>query len=164
MGLGWRNHDGFHSMEKTRMLVASQDAYQDLRKNDAISTSTKLYGVCRIPLKFEVERETLQINVLMDDNMGTVLQVVLKESKRDEDVTDHVIKVVRVSSKKTSSGPFITGIPSTVQAHQYCTQSTAHGSRAASTATSPTGGSTNVPMHFGISSSTGMYYDNRKEG
>jgi hypothetical protein len=101
MGLGWREHDGF-----TRMLCASQELYQELRKSIAISTSTKLYQVCRIPLKIEVERDTIEISVLMDEFYGTVLQYILKESKKDVDVTDHVIKVACVSSRRMSEDNF----------------------------------------------------------
>jgi DNA polymerase III alpha subunit len=132
MGLGWREHDGFTRTEKTRMLCSSQEGYQELRKSIAISTSTNLYGICRIPLKFEVEQDTIEISVLMDECYGTVLQCILKESKKDVDVTDHVIKVVRVPTRRTSEYNFdiadsvvpksAVGVP--LQA--YCSQSTVH--------------------------------------
>jgi hypothetical protein len=158
-------------MEKTRMLCASQEVYQELQKSAAISTSTKHYAVCKIPLKFEVERDSIEISVLMDEFYGTVLQCILRESKKDVDVTDHVIKVVRVYSRRMSKDPFdiadsvvpesAVGVP--LQA--YCSQSTVHSQyRTPNHSTNGSTGTTNVPMLFGLGTNFAGMYASCKEG
>jgi hypothetical protein len=101
MGEGWKTDMRFDPSVRIKMLVQCELAVQDLRKATQISSSISLYGICKFHLKFEVERTLVHYKVLMDENLGAVLHVVVKEQKKDEDTTDHVISVVRVSSSRT---------------------------------------------------------------
>jgi hypothetical protein len=140
------------------MLCTSQEVYQELRKTAAISTSSKLYAVCKIPLKIEVKQDTIEISVFMDEYYGTVLQCILKESKEYEDVTYHVIKVVQVRSQRTTPEPFdiadsvLPDLAVAVSEVQYSTQSTIQ-THYGTPSTGPRS-STHLPMEFGI---PGMY-------
>jgi hypothetical protein len=171
LGIGWREHDGFTPMEKTRMLCGSQEVYQDLLKTAVISMSTKLYAVCKIALKFEVERDSIEISVLMDEFYSTVLQVILKESKKDKDVSDHEIKVVWVSSHRTTSEPFdiadsvVPDVAVAVSEQQHSTQSTIQSQQCTPSTGLHSG--TQVPIQFGIGTSTnfpGMHCSVCEEG
>jgi hypothetical protein len=106
---GWSMDDKLDPNHKARMMVGVETAVEKVCKDAKVSHRTKMYAVCKIKLDFEVDRLMVDKLVLVDQHHGLLLQVILKEAKKDEDTTDHVLDVVRIASTRnvgTADIPF----------------------------------------------------------
>jgi hypothetical protein len=99
---GWSIDDKLDTNHKARMMVGIEQAVEHVCKAAKVAHRTKMYAVCKIKLNFEVDRLMVDKLVLIDEHHGLLLQVILKEAKKDEDTTDHVLDVVRIASTHDS--------------------------------------------------------------
>jgi hypothetical protein len=103
MNRGWqRNNKQIDDNHRVRMMLACETSVENVCKSAKVANSQKMYAVAKIKLDFEVDRIMVDKLVLVDENNGLLLQVIVKEAKKDEDHTEHVLDVVCVGSEPDS--------------------------------------------------------------
>jgi hypothetical protein len=88
---------------RLRMKTESELCVNKLCKSVGISSTGNFYGTACFKLDFKVERSLEHHKVLQDTIGGTVLQVIVKEARKEEDDTEHNMDVIMVSRSATTN-------------------------------------------------------------
>jgi hypothetical protein len=103
MNIGWQsNNKQIDDNHRVRMMLACEISVENVCKTVKVANSQKMYALEKNKLDFEVDRIMVHKLVLVDENNGLFLQAILKEAKKDEDHTEHVLDLVCVGSEPPS--------------------------------------------------------------